>query len=1167
MNLKELNEEDLDLNDRAGTHTASQRQRFVAALRGAISETNIAGGGGGHPGGDLATRFTSTDCLDTRTGAFTQQFREELKLIADEQLTRLEAVGSRSAAHDLFGVLRRRCEACGDACPGYRPQGAVCPTAGGGLDFPTFCQHCGCPACCHLIVRTGGALPGPAAQSITGFNIRQSELNFNAVLAVFALKEGAEWDGQVGALVTLLRAEGLEVLSLETRPLDAREALHLRSRQLQAREEELGLLVNAGFDGDKARRAAEIRGASKAQSVFSATARGDLVALDKEVRAREQAIRRKAKRLLSGSKALRATAAKEAPHFSPEELHSPERRSTFGGPGGGDDLSGDQLGQGLQASVGPRLAGAWLATARSALALAGQSEQARDSGEGADARALPQLLSTIQASSELARMLVQPYLVMVVSSASQQNLGPRLRKELVPSFQKLAQAEVLSLAYISGSKIDAVEDAVTFAPQLFRLQKSVILSEPSEPLFPLYGRSGSTTGAGAPQHGPQAGRSLGGHAPSLPEWHEAMDHAGEEAAELRRELLAVEGSAGAAERGEAIRAKLTRLEQEQRALLRQKPAGQGFGGDRAGWAQLSSDAGLLGASGGLGGSLGRRATGLSRTVTGLVRRAATEGRGPVDEHVEPEGGSAEPRRTAVRGPAAASARVDTAWTARDPATNRMLRNYGTMLDFFDYSGVVVQDSWRLADLARPPALGFKLLPDAELRAEFEQALGGPAGRGLSSDPFKPRQHQPQSSQPKLCNLFATAKVGTPNMIFPSTLDVTFKNFQDPEQYVQLCDHFFPESAKSQLTVVVIRPLVVQNGLNDLLVEILKANDFLVLERQTRVLTKQEASYLCKLEKISKGNIELALDYAMAGPSEIVVVSKLGAVHDARTLCHGSETGRRRTALIDEASTGSRSNVDSVNAMFEIAPFSSFNEFLDLQDFLVQHSRLHKYRKETRGDGRPGGEAIDALAVQKIEEIRLELSSFQRSFSLAAVAAPDEAEARRQISLFCPRVAAVEEIVLVLNPLYNDRLADAEALLVRMQYRFVRSVKRLLSHDDAQRLLEDKFGEEAMAEGPKLIRAFAHRDVHLFHLSKIAADREARALFAAAGPVLEDHVYPSPVVTEARGPLLPECLPFLFLYMDPGTMFERAIELVHGPELSTFTASDFLGLGDRGSAVA
>jgi hypothetical protein len=87
--------------------------------------------------------------------------------------------------------------------------------------------------------------------------------------------------------------------------------------------------------------------------------------------------------------------------------------------------------------------------------------------------------------------------------------------------------------------------------------------------------------------------------------------------------------------------------------------------------------------------------------------------------------------------------------------------------------------------------------------------------------------------------------------------------------------------------------------------------------------------LCKLENTSKGNIELALDYSRAGPSEILVVSKLGAVQDARTLCHGSVSGRRRTSLVDESSGSSRSNVDSLNAMFEVAPFSSFNEFIDL----------------------------------------------------------------------------------------------------------------------------------------------------------------------------------------------------------------------------------------------
>ena len=37
-------------------------------------------------------------------------------------------------------------------------------------------------------------------------------------------------------------------------------------------------------------------------------------------------------------------------------------------------------------------------------------------------------------------------------------------------------------------------------------------------------------------------------------------------------------------------------------------------------------------------------------------------------------------------------------------------------------------------------------------------------------------------------------------------------------------------------------------------------------------------------------------------------------------------------------------------MFEIAPFSSFNEFIDLQDFVSVHNRLHKYKTAAKAGG-------------------------------------------------------------------------------------------------------------------------------------------------------------------------------------------------------------------------
>lgn len=103
---------DDDLNELAGASVGpneTTREQFLEALRGAISTEAAAGAR--HQAGGQPDRGGNNDCLD-RTGAFTEHFRDELRLIADEQLGRLEALESQAAAHDLFGVLRRRCEAC-----------------------------------------------------------------------------------------------------------------------------------------------------------------------------------------------------------------------------------------------------------------------------------------------------------------------------------------------------------------------------------------------------------------------------------------------------------------------------------------------------------------------------------------------------------------------------------------------------------------------------------------------------------------------------------------------------------------------------------------------------------------------------------------------------------------------------------------------------------------------------------------------------------------------------------------------------------------------------------------------------------------------------------------------------------------------------------------------
>lgn len=112
-----------------------------------------------------------------------------------------------------------------------------------------------------------------------------------------------------------------------------------------------------------------------------------------------------------------------------------------------------------------------------------------------------------------------------------------------------------------------------------------------------------------------------------------------------------------------------------------------------------------------------------------------------------------------------------------------------------------------------------------------------------------------------------------------------------------------------------------------------------------MLTKAEVAFLAEIEEISDEKCEMYYNIMMEGESEIVVLTKLGAVYDLRSIVEGSAPiGRRRVAQLDEDIMAIRTNVDSVNSMYEITPFTSMSEFLDLEDFIITNSNIKKYKK-------------------------------------------------------------------------------------------------------------------------------------------------------------------------------------------------------------------------------
>ena len=92
-----------------------------------------------------------------------------------------------------------------------------------------------------------------------------------------------------------------------------------------------------------------------------------------------------------------------------------------------------------------------------------------------------------------------------------------------------------------------------------------------------------------------------------------------------------------------------------------------------------------------------------------------------------------------------------------------------MNDFFNYSAMSIQNSMSDVDITNPPSSVYQDNALYALRKDLENETG---------------------SGSKRQNIFAIAKVGLPNLILPSSLDIKISNFNSYSSYLQLCDNFF-----------------------------------------------------------------------------------------------------------------------------------------------------------------------------------------------------------------------------------------------------------------------------------------------------------------------------------------------------------------------------------------
>jgi hypothetical protein len=98
----------------------------------------------------------------------------------------------------------------------------------------------------------------------------------------------------------------------------------------------------------------------------------------------------------------------------------------------------------------------------------------------------------------------------------------------------------------------------------------------------------------------------------------------------------------------------------------------------------------------------------------------------------------------------------------------------------------------------------------------------------------------------------------------------------------------PSYLLGQRCIIVIRPLVTRYS--EIIANILRLNGFVVIQRRKQRMSMEEAHFISALEHIQEEEMNEYLEMMTAGPSELILVSKRGALFEAQALLNPNVRG-------------------------------------------------------------------------------------------------------------------------------------------------------------------------------------------------------------------------------------------------------------------------------------
>ena len=141
---------------------------------------------------------------------------------------------------------------------------------------------------------------------------------------------------------------------------------------------------------------------------------------------------------------------------------------------------------------------------------------------------------------------------------------------------------------------------------------------------------------------------------------------------------------------------------------------------------------------------------------------------------------------------------------------------------------------------------------------------------------------------------------------------------------------------------------------------------------------------------------------------------------------------------------------------------------------------------------------------------------------------------------------------MLNPIYNEIVEDAFELVLRSGFNILMHQPVDIRDKDLYNMFGSKFNAYlTQQDNITLSENLRVSYVHVFHLSKIAADKEMRQRFGQSDLLVED----LSMATNWPKPLKPLHIPYLFYFMDTEKSFEAALNLIYDEKIMNYTSDD------------